>query len=127
VSLRDREIRVTRRQAGTAVVVVVALFVAAYLVAVPARNYLTQQSDTAAAEAELEAIEEEIDQLEGQVGALSDPTELERLAREEFHLVYPGEEAFAVLPAPPPPLPIPVGWPFDALRGVPLGTDLDGG
>jgi cell division protein FtsB len=127
VSLRDKEIRLTRRQAGTAVVIAISLFVIAYLVAVPARSYLTQQSETAEAEAELEAIEAEIDQLEGQLGTLRDPTELERLAREEFHLVYPGEEAFAVLPSPPPPLPIPVGWPFDALRGVPLGTDVDGG
>ena len=31
---------------------------------------------------------------------------------------YPGEEVFAVLPAPPPPLPIPAGWPFDSLRGA---------
>ena len=32
------------------------------------------------------------------------------------NFVYPDEEAYALLPAPPSPVAIPSGWPFDALR-----------
>ena len=66
----------------------------------------------------LDALQTEIDELEARTVALEDPDEVERLAREEYHYVYPGEEAFVVLPAAPAPLPIPAGWPFDALRGA---------
>ena len=29
--------------------------------------------------------------------------------------MYPGEEAYALLPAPPPTIPVPDAWPFRAL------------
>jgi cell division protein FtsB len=109
---------ISRRQAGSLVVLALSMLIVAYFVAVPARNYWTQRADTAAADGSLEAIQAEIDELEARSIALTDPEEVERLAREEYHYVYPGEEAFVVLPAAPPPLPIPAGWPFDALRGA---------
>ncbi|MBA3956673.1 MAG: septum formation initiator family protein, partial [Acidimicrobiia bacterium] len=52
--------------------------------------------------------------LEERARLLRDDAEIERLAREEYHLVRPGEEAYVVLPGPdrapppeqlPPPLP----------------------
>jgi cell division protein FtsB len=109
---------ISRRQAGSLIVLAISVLVVAYLAAVPARNYLTQRADTAAADSTLDALQAEIEELEARSIALEDPEEVDRLAREEYHYVYPGEEAFVVLPAAPPPLPIPSGWPFDALRGA---------
>jgi len=109
---------ISRRQAGSLIVLAIFLLVVLYLVAVPARNYWTQRADTARADGSLDALQSEIDELEARTVALEDPDEVERLAREEYHFVYPGEEAFVVLPAAPAPLPIPAGWPFDALRGA---------
>lgn len=109
---------ISRRQAGSLIVFAISLLVVLYLVAVPARNYWNQRADTADADGSLNALQTEIDELEARSTALEDPAEVERLAREEYHYVYPGEEAFVVLPAAPPPLPIPAGWPFDALKGA---------
>jgi hypothetical protein len=53
----------------------------------PTSTYLDQRSDTTA-------------------------EEIERLAREQYNLVFPGEEAYAVLPAPLPELDLPALWPF---------------
>ena len=109
---------ISRRQAGSLIVLALFLLVVAYVAAVPARNYWRQRSDTGAAQVELTTLRTEIDRLEARAAALEDPDEIERLAREEFHYVRPGEEAFTVLPALPAPLPIPAGWPFDALKGA---------
>jgi cell division protein FtsB len=99
-------------------VLAVGLVVFLYLAVVPARNYWTQRAETARADADLETLQTEIDELEARATALEDPVAIEQLAREEFHYVHPGEEAFVVLPAAPPALPIPPGWPFDALKGA---------
>jgi cell division protein FtsB len=112
---------ISRRQAGSLIVAVIAALVIAYLVAVPARNYFSQRTETASANAKLDTLQSEIDELEDRSTALEDPDEAIRIAREEYHYVNPGEEAFVVLPAAPPPLPIPAGWPFDALKGAAYG------
>jgi cell division protein FtsB len=109
---------ISRRQAGSLIILAISILVVAYLVAVPARNYVSQRAETAEANQGLATLQAEIDELETRSSALEDPAEAQRLAREEYHYVYPGEEAFVVLPAAPPPLPIPAGWPFDALKGA---------
>ena len=109
---------ISRRQAVSLIVLTVALIVIAYLLAVPARNYVSQRAETAEANQSLGTLQSEIDDLEARSTALEDPAEAQRLAREEYHYVSPGEEAFVVLPAAPPPLPIPAGWPFEALKGA---------
>ena len=38
--------------------------------------------------------------------------EVERLAREQYNLVRPGEESYAILPPPPPKVELPQWWPF---------------
>ena len=38
----------------------------------------------------------------------------ERIARSQYGLVMPGEEAYAVLPAPEKPIELPEIWPFGA-------------
>jgi cell division protein FtsL len=113
--------------------IVLALFTVAavgYIMFVPARNYLDQQSATRDAERELEQLDAEIAELEQRQVDLTDPDHIAEVAREDFGLGRPDEQVFAVLPAPPAPLPIPTGWPFDSLRaaaaastGVATSTD----
>ncbi|MET0159929.1 MAG: septum formation initiator family protein [Acidimicrobiales bacterium] len=103
----------------TTIALVLATIVAVgYVMFVPARNYLNQQAATDDAEHQLDALDAELEDLNARQVALQDPEQIEQVARERFNLGYPGEEVFAVLPAPPAPLPIPTGWPFDVLRGA---------
>ena len=107
------------RPRNTTIALVVApLRAVGYVMFVPARNYLEQQSATRDTQEQLDQLDEEIAQLDQREEELSDPEHIVREARERFNMGRPGEEVFAVLPAPPPPLPIPTGWPFDSLRGA---------
>jgi len=107
----------------TIALVVATLLCVGYVMFVPARNYFDQQAATRDAEDELDRLDQELARLEAREAELSDPDHVVREARERFNLGYPGEEVYAVLPAPPAPLPIPTGWPFDSLRGAAaLGT-----
>ena len=72
------------------------LFVAVF----PTRTWLAQKSDREAAVAQLELLEEQNAILASRVEALQSDEEIERLAREQYNLVRPGEEAYALLPAP---------------------------
>ena len=49
------------------------------------------------------------------VEALGTDEEIERIAREQYNLVFPGEEAYGILPATPPPPVVPDAWPFRGL------------
>ena len=88
------------------------------VVVFPTRTYLAQRASVQAAEEQLAVLGEQNRLLEERVSLLNDAGEIERLAREEYHLVRPGEEAFAVLPpaappAPPPPVGTPPAPPVD--------------
>ncbi len=95
------------------VVPVAVVAVGVLLVAVfPTRTYLAQRASVRAAEQQLGVIDQQNRLLEERVRLLNDETEIERLAREEYHLVRPGEEAYALVPPPTPPAPPPpVGTP----------------
>ena len=58
---------------------------------IPFRQFVAQQDSVELAEAKLEALRSENLLLEQQIMALGTPTEVERLAREHFGLVRPGE------------------------------------
>lgn len=78
----------------------------------PTQTYLAQRRDTSEAEQRLAVLEDQNDAYAARVGRLQTAAEIERLAREQYNLVRPGEEAYAVLPAPLPPLDLPAVWPF---------------
>ena len=93
------------------------VFVAAlFLFVFPTRTYLAQRESLAGAEERLEVLQRENQRLEQRIAVLRTDAEIEKIAREEYNLVRPGEEAFAVLPAPEPPVDLPAGWPFDQLE-----------
>jgi cell division protein FtsB len=77
------------------------------VVVFPTRTFLAQRASMRAAEEQLEVLDEQNRLLEERVRLLNDDAEIERLAREEYHLVRPGEEAYAVLPPPMPAAPPP--------------------
>ncbi len=82
------------------VVLVGILFVAVF----PTRTYLAQRRDLAVTEARLAVLSDQNDELAVRVQRLNTDAEIERLAREQYNLVRPGEEAYAILPPPAPPV-----------------------
>lgn len=94
-----------------ALVILVVLFYALF----PTRTFMEQSSALSEVRAELDGLYEENDELRDRIHLLSQPEEIERLARSEYNLVYPGEEAFALLPPAPKPVQIPDLWPLNAL------------
>jgi hypothetical protein len=81
----------------------------------PTQTFLDQRSDTAEAQQRLAVLRAQNEAFEERLERLASDDEIERLAREQYNLVYPGEEAYAVLPAPLPPLEMPTVWPFGPL------------
>ncbi|MGH9182993.1 MAG: FtsB family cell division protein [Acidimicrobiales bacterium] len=76
-----------------------AVLVVGLLVSVlPIRTFLVQRSRTAAAEEQLSVLTEQNGVLDERVARLRDDAEIERLARREFGLVRPGEEAVVEVP-----------------------------
>ena len=78
------------------VVLVGVLFLAVF----PARTYLAQRRDLAATERRIRVLESQNKDLSARVERLNSDAEIERLAREQYNLVRPGEEAYAILPPP---------------------------
>jgi cell division protein FtsB len=92
---RRRRSRVLLPLLGSAVAIA-ALFVGVF----PTRAVLTQRADLDAAESTLATLDAENAALEARIDALGTDAEIERIARQQYNLVYPGEEAYAMLPAP---------------------------
>lgn len=66
----------------------------------PTRTFLAQRAALSRAEEQLAVLEEQNDELDRRADLLRSDAEIERLARERYNLVRPGEEAYAVLPPP---------------------------
>ena len=93
------------------VTIVGVLFIGVY----PVRTYLAQRASLHRAERQIDVLKTQNDNLGQQTQQLNTDSEIERLAREQYNLVRPGERAFAILPAPPPPIQLPAVWPFTGL------------
>jgi len=70
------------------------LFIAVF----PARTYLDQHHQRQQVLAQLKATDAKNKALEKRITTLHTDAEVERLAREQYNLVRPGEEAYAILP-----------------------------
>lgn len=79
-----------------AIVVVGLLFVVVF----PVQAWMRQRADLDAAEHRLEVVRKERVRLERAAQRLEDPKEIERLARELYGMVRPGEQAWAAVPGP---------------------------
>ena len=76
-----------------------------FLLVFPARTYLAQRRSLAAVETKVQVLTTQNKALTQRANDLQQPAEIERLAREQYGLVKPGEEAYAILPSPAPPPP----------------------
>ena len=103
---RQKRLRIQRPSMRLALILVVLvglLFAFVY----PTRTFLDQRNDTNKARAQLEVLQAENARLARESKRLSTDSEIERLAREQYGLVRPGERPFVVLPAPSSTLPPP--------------------
>jgi cell division protein FtsB len=110
--------RVSRRRALWPVAAVVTLLAVLLIGVYPTRTYLAQQDSLRQTEEQLDVLREENSRLEDRVAALNTEAEIERLAREQYNLVRPGEESYALLPPPPAPVDLPDTWPFAGLSNA---------
>lgn len=92
-----------RRGSAAARVAVASVALAALLLlfVFPTRSLISQRHEISRARHSLEVIRNENERLSEEASRLAAPAEIERLAREQFHMVRPGERAFAVVPVPP--------------------------
>lgn len=89
-----------RRMSFRTAVIVGALLVVGFGLIQPIGSGLQQMQQIAALEADVEATQGEVDQLQEERDRLDDPEHLERLARENLQYVHDGEEAFVVVDSP---------------------------
>jgi cell division protein FtsB len=110
--------------------VAVAVVLVLVLGVFPTRTWMQQRAARDRAAEQLDVLAAENAKLETRIQALSTDAEIERLARQWYNLVRPGEEAYAVLPPPPAAVELPSVWPFgpviepaptdDETTGVPV-------
>lgn len=75
------------------------LIVAVFVFGVfPTGRYLEQRSDLDKAKVDLEELQSENFELQRRVDLLQSDPEIERVARDQYDLVYPDDEVYAVLP-----------------------------
>jgi len=88
---------------------VVALVVAGILFTfgTPARTWYDQRQEIVAARDRTAVLDQQSRELQARVDQLNTDAEVERIAREQYGLVKPGEEAFGILPAPGSGQPVP--------------------
>lgn len=102
------------RTVGMAVGTIVVIGLLAFTV-FPTRTWLDQRAAEAKAREHLEVLAHENTALEERVEALDRDSKIEQLAREQYNLVRPGEEAYAVLPPPLVEVDLPAIFPFGEL------------
>ena len=103
------------RRARWSLALLVALAMAMFLLGFPLRTYVEQRSALGQARATAARLSVDDRSLRAEAAQLQTPAEIERLARERYGLVRPGQEEYAILPAPgyhlpwAPPVTVPAG------------------
>jgi cell division protein FtsB len=102
-----------RRARAWLLVSVLALLGVLLLAGFPARAWVAQGHERERVAASVRELAAQNRRLEDRARLLQTDAEIERLARKDYNLVRPGEEAFAILPTASP-TPAPVGTPLAA-------------
>ena len=66
----------------------------------PARTLLAQRQQTEKEQHRLEVLQEQNSKLEAETRRLQNDVEIERIAREQYNFVRPGERPYVVIPPP---------------------------
>jgi cell division protein FtsB len=69
----------------------------------PTRSYLAQRRQVSASQHDLQVLREQNDKLAAEATELQTDAAIVRMAREQFHRVYPGEQVYDVVPGEPTP------------------------
>ncbi len=88
-----------RRWGPSILIVGVVLSVVVALAVLPAGNWIDQRSELADTREERDRLLAEVAELDAQRQLLETDAEVVRQARENYDLVYPGEESYRILPA----------------------------
>lgn len=115
MSARQATARVARRFVGPLLFVMSVVAVGA-LAVVPTKTFINQKKATAESEARLSSLQESTSRMQRELDALNRDDELERVARQQYGFVKPGEEVYRIIEPPRPPVTVPGVWPFDDLR-----------
>ena len=94
---------------------VVLLFAGLVFFIFPTTTWLDQRAEASEVGNALEELVKEQAELRVDIARMRTHEEVERIARRDFSLVFPGEEAYALLPAVPSPVSLPTSWPFTIL------------
>lgn len=81
----------------------------------PTATWLDQRAEASEVQDDLSVLISEQSVLRTEIARMRTDDEVERIARRDFNFVFPGEEAYAVLPPPPSPVSLPTSWPFNLL------------
>jgi cell division protein FtsB len=87
------------RRAGTLAASAAVVVVLVYAI-FPVRTYLDQRSSTQSREEELDVLSDANQQMSERAEELREQETVEEIARRDYGLIFPGEEPYAVLPAP---------------------------
>jgi cell division protein FtsB len=93
------------RRRGWAVVAVIVAVGVLFVAVFPTRTWLAQRQELAATERKVAVLSTQNAEMAARVKRLNTDAEIERLARQDYNLVLPGEEALAILPSPDAPRP----------------------
>ncbi len=77
----------------------IALAAVLFLFVLPSRTYLAQRHSLSAAETRLRVFSDQNAKLATAATRLQSDAEIERLAREQYGLVKPGEKAYVIVPS----------------------------
>lgn len=102
-----RRFELVRELGPVAVVLALAVVVLAGLAVLPARTWWTQRQSLNQSRAELAQVEQDVADLKARQELLQTDAEVERLARQDYDLVFPGEESYRLVPADAAPAPAP--------------------
>jgi len=83
------------------VLLFLALFALAATAVYPLREYVAQHNRILALEAKHQALQAENERLAREQARLNDPAYVEQLAKRDFQMVHPGEEAWQLTGTPP--------------------------
>jgi cell division protein FtsB len=95
------------KRAVRALLVLVTVGGIVFLFILPGRTWLAQGRATSVAQRQETALSQENAALTKQVSLLQQPAYIEQVARAEYGLTMPGEEAFGILPPTAPPTTVP--------------------
>ena len=103
--------------------VTLALVAAVVILGSPLRGWWAQRGQISEAEAALTATRADEKELRLRLDRISQPAEVERIARRDLGLVREGEESYTVLPAATAGLTLPDAWPFNRVASALVRED----